>query len=424
MKTRNLIITCSLALLATAQGQLTIPGADGSDGALVITENTTIDLSLAVAGDGTTVKWDTENTANAGTGIYDPLKWAVVFKYSSVSIASGATLTFTNHPSRSPVIWLVNGDVTIDGAVQLNGQNHQQAPALAEPGPGGFRGGSATFTTGVTASPGFGPGGGGRNNNSGQAGSFGTATTGPAPYGNPSLLPLIGGSGGAGDQEFTGDRRGGGGGGGALLIAASGTTTVNGSLAANGGAGLRSFAGTDNDSSGGSGGGIRIVTNELAGTGTINAIGGGGWSTGGLGRIRIERILNNNTLSVQPDPSIVPLVGGDTALLFPPASAPTVAIKSISGVSAPADPRASFGTEGADVVVGEVDTVQVTIQTVGVEEASLVQVRLTPRSDANHVLIDAVVDTIVSTDPLIIEWTADVPVGNGYSAVQAKVVRP
>src|SRR6266498_2064736 len=87
------------ALALPARAQLTIPGADGSEGALNITSNTVIDLGQAV-----TAAWDANNTANAGKGIYDSNKWAVVFKYSSVTIASNATVTFVNHASRAPVV--------------------------------------------------------------------------------------------------------------------------------------------------------------------------------------------------------------------------------------------------------------------------------------------------------------------------------
>ena len=109
--TRHLIrLPLVLALLATlhASGAIVIPGADGSDGALNITANTVIDLSQAVTG-----AWDANNSANVGKGVYDPAKWAVVFKYASVTVATGATVTFTNHPSRAPVVWLVSGNATI-----------------------------------------------------------------------------------------------------------------------------------------------------------------------------------------------------------------------------------------------------------------------------------------------------------------------
>jgi hypothetical protein len=52
---------------------LSIPGADGSDGVFNVSTNTTIDLGLAVTG-----AWDANNSANAGKGVYDPAKWAVV----------------------------------------------------------------------------------------------------------------------------------------------------------------------------------------------------------------------------------------------------------------------------------------------------------------------------------------------------------
>jgi plastocyanin len=394
-----------------ARAAITVPGADGSDGVLNITEDTVIDLSQAVAG-----TWDQDNSANAGKGVYDAAKWAVVFKYSSVNVAAGATVTFTNHPSKAPVVWLVSGDVTIEGMVKLDGQAGQTTPALAEPGPGGFRGASGKYSTDVDAGAGFGPGGGFRD---AKGGAYGSGT---APYGNPSLVPLIGGSGGS---AVTGKPQGAGAGGGALLIASSGTVTINGTISANGGDGpsygYQVFTG------GGSGGGLRVVCSTLAGTGILNALAGRGgrYAAAGLGRIRIERVDNNNTLQVNPDPSVVPLTDGDTALVWPPADAPTVKIVSIGGVAAPDDPRASFGTHGADVALPETTTIQVVIETTGVEQAAQVQVRLTPRSNGDAVVVDATMDSVVAPGPPeILRWIADVPVGNGYSAVQAKVVRP
>ena len=65
---------------ATSLAGINIP-SDGSDGALVINGNTTIDLGLAITG-----AWDMNNAAHAGAGVYDSNKWAVVFKYTSVFI--------------------------------------------------------------------------------------------------------------------------------------------------------------------------------------------------------------------------------------------------------------------------------------------------------------------------------------------------
>ena len=119
-------------LHSAAFAAISVPSADNSDGTLHVVSNATvvIDLSLAVAAD-----WDADNTANAGSGVYDSNKWAVVYKYSSITIDPGATLSFENHLSRAPVVWLVDGDVTIDGTVNLSGANWVSAPALAEPRP-------------------------------------------------------------------------------------------------------------------------------------------------------------------------------------------------------------------------------------------------------------------------------------------------
>jgi len=79
---KKLIQLASLALLAAAAPRsfaaLVIPGANGTDGALTITTSTEIDLSQAV-----TAAWDSNNSANAGKGVYDASQWAVVFKYTS-----------------------------------------------------------------------------------------------------------------------------------------------------------------------------------------------------------------------------------------------------------------------------------------------------------------------------------------------------
>jgi hypothetical protein len=420
MKRRCLSLLVLVCFTLRAAAAIVIPGANnGTDGVLNITANTQIDLSQAVTG-----TYDQDNTANAGKGVYDATQWAVVYKYTSVTIAAAATVTFINHPSRAPVVWLVSGNVDIEGTVSLNGQDLQNVPLLAEPGPGGFRGGSGTYQSSPLASAGFGPGGGlqyinGYNSNDGGGGSYGTVSdsTG-SPYGNPSLVPLLGGSGGAG-RPIVGPTRGAGAGGGAILIVSGGTVTVAGTIHADGGAGSNDYY----TSGGGSGGGIRIVCDTLLGGGNLSAVGGGGSGhTGGLGRIRLERVTNNNSLVLAPDPSVVPLNEGDTALLFPPTGSPSVHVVSIGGVNAPADPRAGFGSAGADVTLPETTSTQVVIQTTNVEQASVVTVRLTPRSNANAKIIPATYSSTVSAGVFL--WTATLPVNDGYSAVQVKVVRP
>ncbi len=411
MTTRVLTVCLFASLTDFSMAAIQVPGANGSSGVLNITENTVIDLSQAANG-----VWDGANTAN---GIYDASKWAIVFNYSSVNIAAGATLTFSNHPSKAPVVWLVSGDVTIAGTVSVNGQASVQAPLLAEPGPGGFRGGVGYFSVGAAKGAGFGPGGGARASATvANGGSYGT---GAAAYGNPSLIPLIGGSGGSGAARNS--SIGGAAGGGAILIAATGTVGITGTLRANGGAGAYFYFSQDSAGAG-SGGGIRIVCNSLTGGGVVNALPGFGTNGGTMGRIRIERAVSTSTANIVPDPSVVPLESNATALLWPPPSAPEVRVVSIGGVAAPDDPRAAFGASGADVALAETTTTQVLIETTHVEQASTVQVRLTPRSNANAVVINATVNEVVSESPLVVRWLADVPVNTGYSAVQVRVVRP
>lgn len=403
------------ALLASTglNAAIIVPGANGSDGVLNITTSTEIDLSQAV-----TAAWDSNNAANAGKGVYDATQWAVVFKYSSVNIAAGATVTFKNHASRAPVVWLVSGDVVVAGIVSVDGKRGADFPNVAEPGPGGFRGGMV-FWDSVGYGSGFGPGGGQRGD-WGAGGSYGTkgGQNGPAPsdpYGNPSLIPLLGGSGGGAYYNRSAGDPGGGAGGGAMLIAATSTIRVNGTIRASGGAGR---------TGGGSGGGIRLVSSSLEGAGTLSAIGGTGSTVGGLGRIRLERFANNTTIAPTPSPSIVQLTDGATALLWPPSTAPKVEVVSIGGNAAPADPRASFGTDNPDVVVAEAATTTVIIRTTNAEQASQVKVRGTPRTNGNYTEVNATVSQVVTTSPLVILWTATLPVLPGHTSVIARVIRP
>ena len=179
-------ILALLLVAFAASAAISVPGADGSDGALNITVDTEIDLSQAV--DGT---WDDENSANAGQGVYDAEKWAVIFKYSSVYVATDATITFKNHPSRAPVVWLVDGNVTIDGTVSLDGEDWVRPPLLSQPGPGGFRGGLGLYAAAnMGAGGGLGPEGGPPGRYGGRGGGRGLDS--------PTAVPLVGGCGGGG----------------------------------------------------------------------------------------------------------------------------------------------------------------------------------------------------------------------------------
>src|SRR6266404_1494944 len=112
IKTELAALALAFAAVAPSlHAQLSIPSSDGSDGALLVGSNTNIDLTKSGAGSWTT------NSTSPGFGTYDPTQWAVVFKYSSVVISNGATVTFLNNATHAPVVCLVNGDVVINGTL-------------------------------------------------------------------------------------------------------------------------------------------------------------------------------------------------------------------------------------------------------------------------------------------------------------------
>jgi len=365
--------------------QLVIP-SDGSDGALVISNNTVIDLSLAVTGN-----WTNNNSANAGQGVYDPAKWAVVFKYSSVFIASGATLTFSNHPTHAPVVWLVSGNVTNNGTISLDGQTISlDYSDEAEPGPGGFRGG----TIGMS---GFGPGGG--------YDLYGYYSTMHA-YGNEQIVPLIGGSGGG----YSGYSVSGGG-GGAILIASSGTISINGSVHANGGA----YLGV-----GGAGGAIRLISGQLTGNGAISA--GGPYP----GRIRLEA-TNTAGLNIGLNPSVNPLTilaSPFPLTIWPATNAPIVQVTTISNVNAnltaPVDPKASLAAGGDDLAIATTNAVTIGLQTSNFPTNGTVNVYIKSLS-AGQTVLQA---SCISGNSNSANWQLVTTLPVNHTVIQARAVFP
>jgi hypothetical protein len=393
IKTSLTLAACTLAFTPALFAQLAIP-SDGSDGALVVTTNTLIDLSQAVTG-----HWDDNNAAHAGSGVYDPSKWAVVFKYSSVDIASGATVTFTNHPSHAPVVWLVSGDVTNNGAISLDGQSVAiDWITQAEPGPGGFRGG----TRGMM---GFGPGGG--------YSTVGYYATGNS-YGNDQIVPLIGGSGAGGGPWSSA------GGGGAILIAASGTMAINGVVRANGAQGP--------NYGDGAGGGIRLIAGQLLGSGVISATA----NSGNPGRIRLEATnAPGLNLHLNPGPAnpLTMLVSPLPLTIWPATNAPTVQVMTISNsvanLTAPTDPKAVVaGLDGAEDDLAIATTAAATI---GLQTANF------PTNGTVNVYIKSIFggQTVLpasfgSGDSNLAHWqlVTPFPWPLGHTVIQARAVLP
>lgn len=254
MKTKSLLLTAILLPVAL-QAQMDL-GSTGSYGALNITSNTT----LVVPDDG-------------------------IFNCTTITM-TGGILTFTPNARNTPVYLLAQGDVLITGG-QINVSGQDRAGLFpGQGGPGGYAGGMAS-SGGQPPANGNGPGGGiggqangdgGSNAGSGAYGSRGNFTKNGAIYGNPLLIPLIGGSGGGGAGTYNG----GGGGGGAILIASNTLVSLSSmSILARGGYG--------DYYNPGSGGAIRIVAPTVVVPGSV-ALDTLEHANGSAGRIRIDAI--------------------------------------------------------------------------------------------------------------------------------------
>lgn len=396
---------CILGTLS-ARADLAIP-SDGSDGVLDISSNTVVDLSLAVTG-----KWSDSNSGNSGKGIYDPEKWAVVFKYASVNVAAGALVTFTNHPSRAPVVWLVRGNAVLAGEVSLAGQfrrptNDPDTSYLypVEPGPGGFRGGASSV---VGRGAGYGPGGGDSAYDSGAV--HGLASPVRSSYGNLALLPLVGGSGAGGTAwtqlSYVGTVSGGA---GAILIAAGGSVEINGRLSA------RTDIGGEYP---GSGGAIKVIADRVTGAGIIDVSATshpGNYNN--VGRVRVEANSVSPTLRIFPNTIGVP--PESTPVIWPPESAPTVAITSVNSVSAPVDPRAEILTS-SDLNISTNAPVDILLKVQNFPPNGVIRVRVTPKY-GSHFLVPA---AFVTGDFASATWKATTPLPQGFCVLQAHATSP
>ena len=231
-------------------------GSDGSYGPLNITTDTTL-----------------------------PMPTNGVFNCTTITVATGKTLTFARNPLNTPVYLLATGDVNIVGTIDVSGSQGNSVIG-GQGGPGGFDGGSPG-SVGVPPGAGHGPGAGlpgtGDNTLSGAGGAsfgdyfgYGRSTNVGQVYGNALLIPMIGGSGGGGTIGSPGG--GGGGGGGAILIASSTSIKISGLVRAAYG---YSQGGAYNF---GSGGAVRLVAPKVAGNGSVDVR---GYSSGD-GRIRID----------------------------------------------------------------------------------------------------------------------------------------
>ena len=252
-----------------------------------------------------------------------PLPPDGIFHYNTITVDAGYTLTFNRNQLNTPVYLLARSNVVINGTIDVSGKTQNGSYRGGLGGPGGYDGGFGGFVSGTNegfGGSGLGPGGGLRGKQSGSqiagGGSYRTTYVWNPPnrpgtnYGNPLLIPLVGGSGGGGlDGDIGG---GGGGGGGAILIASDTVIRVLGTIRANGGGGPHV--------SQGSGGAIRLVSPRVFGNGSLQVSGG---QYAGSGYIRIDSIFRtelgdpSQVLALTSDPAGSATLGGNM-FVFPP----------------------------------------------------------------------------------------------------------
>jgi hypothetical protein len=340
-----------------SQGQTFNSGSTGSDGAL--------------------------NLTTPGTIIFDPKSFNPpldpagdnVYNFTTINIASGVTVKLTSKTLSGPVYWLAQGPVTINGVIDLNGDNGHPDSNLtavrvpAAGGAGGFSGGvGGTLVAGNSNLPapqsGNGPGGGLAPTAPGAAHGGNGAFTG-----SQFLIPLIGGSGGAGGSDGSSAAFGGGGsgGGGAILIASSVSITYGGIIRANGGGPGSLNSGSMGGA--GSGGAIRLIAPTISDIspgdtscapfghpqGLLQATGSAG-TVSNNGIIRLEAFdLTNVNIA---DCVRATVVTSTPLNVAPPATAPSLLkVTNINGIPINANPF-SF----PDVIINSSGPVTVNVQ--------------------------------------------------------------
>jgi hypothetical protein len=327
----TMAIMFSVAALLPLLGRAQVnTGSTGSDGALdfsAITNSTNIVIDMH----------------DHPTGIY---------QYTYVNIPQNVAVSFIPNANNTPVYWLVQSNVVVNGSVNVSGQNiggMQTSGGIG--GPGGYRGGDASNGN-SPATVGQGPGGGGAG---GQSGSYN--------YGNTFLIPLLGGSGGGGGSGTaygSGGGGGGGGGGGAILIAASGSITITGSISASGGL-------PGNNAGWGSGGAIRLVASQINGYGSISA---GPY----IGRIRFDTYDNEFTGGVSGQFS-----SGFQPIIIPTAGQiPQLTVASVGGVPVSASPTGVLSTPDAVISAQQSNPMPVVVNCTNLPLGTAITVTIVP----------------------------------------------
>jgi hypothetical protein len=362
----GLLCVVYAAFLPALQAQGFDAGSDGTLGDVIVAENTTLDLPA----DGR-------------------------LHYKSLTVNSGVRLNFRRNANNTPVFILSQGDVIVNGTIDVNGFAAGNSLNGGAGGPGGFDGGKPGFGE---AQPGFGYGPGGGNSGTGDCsgpgaggGGYGLRAvniSGPT-YGSHLLVPLIGGSGGGGTIGQPG--LGGGGGGGAIMIAANTRIFVTGVVEARGGTQSACV-------NAGSGGAIRLVAPKVEGTGNIDVRSIG---NGGQGRIRVDTIDRSNLRFTFQDPAVTS-VGGN--LFTFPAVIPRLDTIEVAGQAVPL----GSGPLTFTLPFGSTPERTIKVRASGFGRVVPIQITLTPDS-GNPVKVDSQIDNSGET-PAVVEVPVTLPV--------------
>lgn len=408
----RLRLPLSAALLwsavGTASAQTFDSGSDGSDGA----------LNLTTPG---TIVFNPDDVATFGRRL--DVDGDGVYHFTTITIDAGVTVVLRGDLLDGPVYWLAQGDVAIDGVIDLNGAPGQTAGSYANAGArvpayggaGGFPGGIGEYGN-LPATAGAGPGGGAAASSATDSRPFsaghvvlGYGNDGGAVYGNDYLVPLVGGSGGGGGRNesgYCGPAAGGGGGGGALLVASKSSIMISGSVSANGGTSGGACAGGD-----GSGGAISLKAMSVGGAGSITAAGPFGRNPG---RIRIESFNYAFTGTQTPV-----AVRATPYKVFLSTRRPRVRIAFIGGIPVPGHPSANF--TAPDVTIPNGSSVPFDIEARNVPPGTNVKLQLISESGPD---LNATATLAGTQDLSTATALMDVPPGFSRSYVRVTFAQP
>jgi len=219
-------------------------------------------------------------TVTQGVGLPD----IVVFSFDTIDIELGGTLSVVGTHALALTACddaAIAGTIDACASTLVSGPGGGDGGDRNQDGSGSGAGGAGTA---MQSNPwnDSGSGGGGHCGTGGAGGAAGDSapqppgTPGPS-FGDPGLIPLVGGAGGGGGAiAIMTVGKPGGGGGGAIQISSGGTLSVSGTINACGAGGGGPQGEGSSGGGGGAGGGILLEALAVNVSGTLAANGGGG----------------------------------------------------------------------------------------------------------------------------------------------------